>query len=450
MLNLYFSPKSSAKLPRLKAVRLLFSQNLQLLLAQITRKSALLCGIALLYICNLHAQYPASTGSERLKSVAWRSEMETHSLLKDISFRNIGPTVMSGRVVDIDANPADPTEFYVAYASGGLWYTRNNGLSFTPVFDNNDNVFMGAIAVDWKNRSIWVGTGEVNSSRSSYAGTGVYKSRNNGKNWEYLGLPESEHIGRIVLHPTDSNTAWVAVLGHLYSYNKERGVYKTTDGGKTWKQTLFVDDKTGAVDIEIDPLHPNILFASMWYRTRTAWNFEEAGKTSGLYKSVDGGETWTLLNKPGSGLPQGDGLGRMGIAVFPKNPQIVYAVLDNQSKKENQKKDSVTDKLSVKDFKNLSKEQFALLDDSKVDTFLKNAHFPAQYNSKIIKEKVAAGIYKPSVVYDYLRGPNDDLFDASNIIGCEVYRSDDGGNAWKKMNEKELAGMYYTYGYYFG
>jgi photosystem II stability/assembly factor-like uncharacterized protein len=149
---------------------------------------------------------------------------------------------MSGRVVDIEANPDDPTEFYVAYATGGLWHTTNNGQSFTPIMDSLDVLFIGDIAVNWKKRMIWVGTGEVNSSRSSYAGIGLFKTADNGKIWEYIGLPESHHIGKIQLHPTDDNTAWVAALGHLYSANRERGVYKTTDGGKSWKQTLFIDE----------------------------------------------------------------------------------------------------------------------------------------------------------------------------------------------------------------
>src|SRR5206468_5697106 len=133
----------------------------------------------------------------------------------------------------------------------------------------------------WKSRIIWVGTGEVNSSRSSYAGNGMYKSRDNGKTWQYLGLPESHHIGKIQLHPADSNIAWVAAMGHLYSSNKERGVYKTTDGGETWHQTLFINANTGVVDIDINPANPLEIYAATWYRTRTAWNFEGSGESSG-------------------------------------------------------------------------------------------------------------------------------------------------------------------------
>ena len=247
-------------------------------------------------LANFHiitiAQIAPTSSEERMKAVQQRKELEKRSVVNDISFRNIGPVTMSGRVDDIEANPDDPTEFYVAYASGGLWYTKNNGLSFKSIFDSEDIITIGDIAVDWKTKTIWIGTGEVNSSRSSYAGVGVYKSSDGGKTWEYLGLPDSQHIGKIQLHPTDKNIAWVAVLGHLYSPNKERGVYKTTDGGKTWKKTLYVDDNTGAVEMDINPQNPNEVYAAMWYKTRSAWNFEEAGKTSGIYKSTDGGDTW--------------------------------------------------------------------------------------------------------------------------------------------------------------
>ena len=218
-------------------------------------------------LVNLHlatsvfAQVPPTPAAERLKVTEQRKALESKSVLNEIKFRNIGPTIMSGRVVDIDANPEDPTEFYVAYATGGLWHTTNNGQSFTPIMDNLDLLFIGDIAVNWTSvpRTIWVGTGEVNSSRSSYAGMGIYRSADNGKSWEYLGLPESHHIGKIQLHPSDNNTAWVAALGHLYSANKDRGVYKTTDGGKTWKQSLFVDDNTGCVDVDINPSNPKEL-----------------------------------------------------------------------------------------------------------------------------------------------------------------------------------------------
>jgi hypothetical protein len=247
--------------------------------------------LLLLLALSATAQVKPTSASDRLKAADQRKALLKKSLANSTGFRNVGPSVMSGRVVDVDANPDDPTEFYVAYASGGLWDTTNNGQSFTSVFDSEDVISLGDVAVNWKTRTIWLGTGEVNSSRSSYAGIGMYKSSNNGKSWEYLGLPESHHIGKIVLHPTDNNVAWVAALGHLYTPNKDRGIYKTSDGGKTWKQTLYIDENTGGIDIDIDAKDPNTLYSAMWYKTRTASNFEEGGKTSGIYKSTNGGES---------------------------------------------------------------------------------------------------------------------------------------------------------------
>jgi photosystem II stability/assembly factor-like uncharacterized protein len=387
-----------------------------------------------------------TSGDERLKGLQQRKLLEERSVLNSIQFRNIGPAVMSGRVVDLDVNAEDPTEFYVAYATGGLWYTTNNGQSFIPVFDSTDVIGIGDIAVNWKTRTIWVGTGEVNSSRSSYSGIGVYKSSDNGKHWEYLGLPESQHIGKIQLHPTDNNTAWVAVLGHLYSPNKERGIYKTTDGGKTWKQTLYVDDNTGAVDLDINPSNPNELYAAMWYRTRRAWKFEESGKTSGIYKSSDGGETWKIVSADGSGFMSGEKTGRIGIAVYPKNPNIVYAIVDNNTPKPDttKKNDSVYKK---DDFKNLTKEQFAELDSKKLDSFFRKNFFPRKYTAASVKDMVATDQVKPTAVWDYL--DSDDGFQNTGISGCEVYRSDDAGITWKKTNTKGIS-IYSTYGYYFG
>ncbi|MBI5856736.1 MAG: glycosyl hydrolase [Sphingobacteriales bacterium] len=394
----------------------------------------------------INAQVNPTSAEERLKGLQQRKVLEEKSVLNSIKFRNIGPAIMSGRVVDIDANPDDPTEFYVAYATGGLWHTTNNGQSFTPVFDSADVIGIGDIAVNWLTKTIWVGTGEVNSSRSSYSGIGVYKSSDAGKHWDYLGLPESHHIGKIQLHPTDNNIAWVAVLGHLYSPNKERGVYKTTDGGKTWKQTLFVDDNTGAVDIDINPSNLNELYAAMWYRVRRAWKFEESGKTSGLFKSSDGGETWKLISAEGSGFMTGNKIGRIGVAVYPKNPNIVYAVVDNYNAKPDtaKKPDTLYKK---EDFKNLTKEQFAQLDNKKLDTFLRRSFFPRKYTAASIKDMVANDRVKSTAVWDFLDS-GDDGFQGS-ITGCEVYRSDDGGITWKKTHTKDIS-IYSTYGYYFG
>lgn len=396
------------------------------------------------------AQIKPTPAEERNRGMARWREMEQQSLLKDVKFRNIGPSIMSGRVVDLDVNPADPTEFYVAYASGGLWYTRNNGQSFTPLFDREDVMTIGDIAVNWNTQPhvIWLGSGEVNSSRSSYAGNGMYKSTDGGKTWQYIGLPESHHIGKVQLHPTDANTVWVAVLGHLFSPNKERGVYKTTDGGKTWKLTLAIDENTGAVDLDINPQNPNEIYAAMWYRTRRGWNFEESGKTSGIYKSTNGGESWQLISGPGSGFAEGNKLGRIGLQVFPGNPQIIYAVVDNNEPLPDTSGTKKTDTLlKLADFKTMSKEQFLALDNNRLDTFLRKQRFPARYTAAVVKEMVQQDKIKPVALWDYFDTGNDG-FSNTGIRGCEVYRSNDAGKTWYKTHDKPIS-IFSTYGYYF-
>jgi len=398
-------------------------------------------------LCPSISQVRPTTGNERWSSLSQRSAMEEKSLLKDVSFRNIGPSIMSGRVVDLEVNPADPAEFYLAYATGGLWHTINNGQSFSPIFDNELVIGIGDIAVNWKNREIWVGTGEVNSSRSSYSGIGVYKSRDNGKTWDHSGLKESHHIGKILLHPTNPLIAWVAVLGALYSPNKDRGVYKTIDGGKNWKQVLFIDDHTGAVELEIHPANPDILYAATWHRMRSAWNFEEGGKTSGIYKSTNGGDRWSLVSKGGSGFPQGDRIGRIGLAVSAAKPNVVYAIVDNYTlKPDTAQRD--TSRLVLNDFKSITKEEFLKLSDTQLDRFLRSNGLQSMYSAANLKEKIKKDEIQVSALYKFLfeegSGPA-----AAQIYGAEVYRSDDDGFSWKKTHEKSLS-LYNTFGYYFG
>jgi photosystem II stability/assembly factor-like uncharacterized protein len=274
----------------------------------------------------------------------------------------------------------------------------------------------------------------------------MYKSTNGGASWTHAGLPESHHIGKIQLHPTDKNTVWVAALGHLFSANKDRGVYKTTDGGKTWKQTLFIDDNTGVVDLDIDPSNPTVLYAAGWYRVRSAWNFEESGASGGLFKSTDGGETWNKLQN--SGFPSGPGLGRIGLAVAPSNPQIVYAVLDNYNRRPDTAKKKIdSNSYELNKLKGLTVSQFLQLDTARIDTFLKKNQFPKKYRAIQIKELVKQGKLKPTVLYDYLVNINTDTLPP--VIGCELYKSEDAGKTWKKINEKAI-NIFSSYGYYFG
>ncbi|MEN8834427.1 MAG: glycosyl hydrolase, partial [Polaribacter sp.] len=186
------------------------------------------------------SQQNQTSASSIAASLIEKENLTKNSLVKNISFTNIGPTVMSGRVADVAVNPNNTTEFYVGYASGGLWYTNNNGTTFTPVLDNSPTQNIGDIAVDWNSGTIWVGTGEKNSSRSSYAGIGILKSTNQGKTWQNMGLTDSHHVSRILINPNNADEVVIGVIGHLYSSNAERGVFKTTDGGKTWAKSLFI------------------------------------------------------------------------------------------------------------------------------------------------------------------------------------------------------------------
>ena len=386
---------------------------------------------------------------ERITDFSKRQTLLDNSLVAAIPFQSIGPAVFSGRVSDIEVREADPTHFYVAYASGGLWKTENNGQSFLPLFDEEMVMTIGDIAVDWDNNTVWVGTGEVNSSRSSYAGVGMFKSEDGGKTWTHKGLPESHHIGRVLIHPNDPNTLWVAVLGHLYSPNQERGIFKTTDGGNTWTQTLFVNDNAGAVDLVIDPVNPNILYAATWERTRRAWNFEEAGEGSGIYKSTDGGDTWTRMNDEKSGFPTGKDVGRIGLAIHGKGAQkVLYAVLDNYERQP-EKADKNKDELTKEDLREMSKDNFLKLEIKQVEKYLTSRDFPKEYTYEVIKSKIEKEEITPKALVEFVEDANSLLFDTP-VIGAEVYRSDDEGSTWKKTHKGYLEDVYYSYGYYFG
>jgi photosystem II stability/assembly factor-like uncharacterized protein len=253
-------------------------------------------------------------------------------LLKSLKYRAIGPTRQSGRFVDFAVVKQDPFTFYAATGSGGLWKTTNNGITFEPIFDYEKVFSIGDIAVAPSNPNIvWLGSGEANNSRSTYWGDGMYKSTNAGKTWKNMGLKESHHIGRIIIHPKNPNILYVAALGHLYSENPERGLYKTTNGGKAWKKVLAIkaDGKDiGVVDAAMDPTNPEILYACAYDKERKPWSFNLGGPGSAIYKTTNGGKTWTKL---GGGLPGGM-LGRIGIAIYLRNPNILYACIENANK----------------------------------------------------------------------------------------------------------------------
>lgn len=328
-------------------------------------------------------QAPSATVQQVTES---KKGMEGQSFFQAVDFKSVGPTIMSGRVVDVDVNPENSTEFYVAYASGGLWYTNNNGTSFAPVMDTASTLNCGSVAVDWKTGTIWVGTGEVNSSRSSYAGIGILKSTDSGKTWQNMGLADSHHISKIMINPNNPNEIIVGVIGHLYTKNKERGVFKTTDGGKTWKQTLFVNDETGVIDMAAAPDNFNVIYATAWQRDRKAFHFNGNGVGSGIYKSTDAGSSWQLISTNESGFPNDENVGRIGVSAFSSN--VIYAVVDNQKK-------------------------------------------------------------RPSAKGEKPKDANAALFE-TEVIGAEIYKSADAGKTWKKTHDNYVDDFFYSYGYYFG
>ncbi|WP_452225660.1 WD40/YVTN/BNR-like repeat-containing protein [Lacinutrix chionoecetis] len=410
-------------------------------------KFKILFVLTFLSILNIEAQQPATNAQSVKQALVQKQEMAAKSLVKNMAFENIGPTVMSGRVTDIDVNPNNTAEFYVGYASGGLWHTKNNGSSFTPILDTAQTQNVGDIAVDWKNRTIWVGTGENNSSRSSYAGIGILKSNDNGKTWEHAGLPDSHHIGRILINPNNPEEVIIGVTGHLYSPNQERGIYKTKDGGKTWQQTLFIDENSGIIDVQASPDNFNILFASSWTRDRKAWNFAGSGNNSVIFKSTDAGETWTRISTENSGFPTGSGVGRIGLAVFSDN--VIYAFHDNQFRRKEEVKKDDTRGLKKEEFKTMSVETFLNLDDKKLNGFLKMNGFQEKYRAENVKQMVRSGNVEPMDLANYLEDANSMLFDTP-VIGAEVYKSNDGGKTWNKTHDDYLDDVYYSYGYYFG
>lgn len=309
-----------------------------------------------------------------LGSLARSQDLFNEDFMKSFTYRNIGPFRLGARTSDI-AVPDSPAKdhlytYYVATWTGGLWKTTDNGTTFQPIFDGQSKQTIGDVTLAPSNPEIvWVGTGDGYCSRSSYAGDGVYKSMDGGKTWKNMGLKDSHHIPRIVIHPKNPDVVYVASMGHLYSENKERGVFKTTDGGRTWVKSLFINEKVGVIDLVINPLNPDILYAATYEKQRLPWMYVNGGPESGIYKTSNAGKTWTKLDR---GLPSGR-IGRIGLDIFLKNPEILYALVENANSRPATKEELEQDK------------------------------------SRRLQ-------------------PRD------RMIGGEVYRTDDGGKTWAKMN----------------
>lgn len=252
------------------------------------------------------------------------------SQLQGLKFRSIGPALTSGRISDIAVNPKNFNEYYVAVASGGVWKTTNHGVSYQPIFDGEGSYSIGCITIDPNQPStIWVGTGENNNQRSVGYGDGVYKSTDGGKTWKNMGLKESEHISKIIVDPRNSDVVYVASYGPLWSDGGDRGIYKTTDGGENWEQVHFISDKTGSSDLVMDPTNPDILYEAVHQRRRHVFTYIGGGAESAIYKTTDGGKSWKVSK---NGLPEGK-MGRIGLAVSPADANVVYAIIEAEGDK---------------------------------------------------------------------------------------------------------------------
>ncbi len=246
------------------------------------------------------------------------------SLVAGLEFRNIGPAFSSGRIADIAIHPDDEQTWYVAVGSGSVWKTENAGVTLTPIFDDQPSYSIGCITIDPGNpNTIWVGTGENVGGRHVGYGDGIYRSRDGGKTWKNMGLKTSEHISEIIVHPENSDIIFVAVQGPLWTPGGERGLYKSTDGGASWKQVLGVNEWTGVTDIAMDPGNPDVLIAATWQRHRTVAAYLGGGPGSGIHRSTDGGESWEKLS---TGLPTSN-MGKIGLGISPFNSDVIYAAI---------------------------------------------------------------------------------------------------------------------------
>ena len=401
--------------------------------------------LAFSFYCLSGFAFTADNYQNQLKSWQKHQALIEQSNFKELPWRNIGPVVQGGRVVAIRASRQNNNILYLAYASGGVWKSIDNGITFKPITDTLPSQIVGGFDVDPNNDQIlWLGTGENNSSRSSYAGMGVYKSINGGKTWQFMGLGNTNRIGDILVDPNDSNRIYVAALGALYSKGSNRGIFVSNDAGKNWKKVLNGTDVTGFADLSI--ASNGDVYATSWQRERKAWNFIESGEGSKVYKSSDNGQTWKALT---NGLPQGKFVGRMGIDVAQSDSNIVYVVVDNQEILPESQWDLGDTAVNAKRLKTMSREEFLSQDEKNIENFLRNNNFPPDATAKSVIEKIKSHDMKVHDLVKSLKDANNNLFN-TDIKGLEVYRSDDGGTTFTKTHDKPLSNVVFTYGYYFG
>ena len=376
----------------------------------------------------------AQGAAERRASWARHTELEASSILKQPRWRPLGPSFIGGRIESIAVPLSSPSTFYVGVGSGNVWKTENNGLTFAPIFEEESTFAIGAVAVAPSNPNIlWVGTGEVLMARSSFAGTGVFRSTDAGASWQYMGLDDTYHIGRVLIHPREPDIVYVAAIGHNYSFNDERGLFKTTDGGKSWDKVLYIDDRTGVVDVVMDPENPQTLYAMSWQRDRKAWNNVVSGEGSGLHKSTDGGRSWTRL---GGGLPSGKHLGRIGLAIAPSSPNVLYAIVDNRTPAPAEPIEYK--ELTASDLEAMSLEDVLAVDEDALSKALREHNVSRKHSGAPILAAIANGSLAPAALVRHLKRLEDQRALRTPVVGGEIYRSQNAGESWEKMNDEWL------------
>jgi photosystem II stability/assembly factor-like uncharacterized protein len=385
--------------------------------------------------------------SYKNQKAAWdaHQKLKQQTPYKGISWRNVGPVVQGGRAVDV-IKPADqPHVIYVGYASGGVWKSENNGHTFKPITDQLSSQIVGSLAIDPNDSNVlWLGTGENNSSRSSYGGMGVFKSNDAGESWTHMGLGDTDRIGRILVDPENSDHVYVAALGKLYSKGGDRGLYRSKDGGKTWETLIKGKDWTGFIDVA--KAKNGVMYASSWDRSRSAWNFVEGGKGSAVYRSTDGGDNWEKLT---NGLPQGEYTGRIGLTVSDSQPNTLYVSIDNQTPLPESEWDLGGSAVTVKRLRLMDKETFLLQDEKAIESFLRGNNFPPDLKAEEVIEQVKNDEITPKSLVEKMADGNDNLFNV-DIKSLEIYRSDDAGDSFYRTHEKDLQQVVFSYGYYFG
>ena len=401
--------------------------------------------ITLIFSSSLSIAITPDTYQNQYKSWKKHQSLANQSEFNKLKWRNIGPVFQGGRVVAVRSSLQNDNILYIAYASGGIWKSIDKGITFKPITDQLPTQIVGGFDIDPNNDQIlYLGTGENNSSRSSYAGMGVYKSIDAGSSWTYIGLGDTNRIGDILVDPADSNRIYVAALGALYTKGSDRGVFVSEDAGNSWEKVLKGNKTTGFADLSI--AKNGDIYASAWERERKAWDFVESGKGSQLYKSEDHGKSW---KKIGKGLPSGKHVGRIGVDVAQSDSNIVYVVIDNQELLPESQWDLGDTAVNAKRLKTMTREEFLLQDPKNIEKFLRDNNFPPITTAKSVIAGIKDNSLKIKDLIKSLKKVNSNLF-KTDIKGLEVYRSDDAGAHFYKTHDTILSNVVYSFGYYFG